>query len=224
VGTPISLTASDGFKLGGYRADPQGGAKGALVVIQEIFGVNHHIRAMCDRFAAHGYASVAPAVFDRYKPNFECGYSPEEVAEARKIIPQIDWAAMMRDTAAAIGAVKSAGPVGIVGYCMGGSVAFLAAAKLDGLAAAVGYYGGQIAKNADETPKVPTLLHFGEQDQSIPMADVEVVQQKRTDCEIYLYPAGHGFNCEERASYHEPSAKLAMERTLAWFGKHLPRR
>jgi carboxymethylenebutenolidase len=224
VGTPISLTASDGFKLGGYRADPQGKAKGGLVVIQEIFGVNHHIRTMCDRFAAQGYAAAAPAVFDRYKPNFECGYSPEEIAEARKIIPQIDWAAMMRDTAAAIGSVKSAGPVGIVGYCMGGSVAFLAAAKLDGLAAAVAYYGGQIAKNADETPKVPTLLHFGEQDQSIPMADVEVVRQKRPDCEIYLYPAGHGFNCDERASYHEPSAKLAMERTLAWFGKHVASR
>jgi carboxymethylenebutenolidase len=224
VGTPISLTASDGFKLGGYRADPQGKAKGGLVVIQEIFGVNHHIRTMCDRFAAQGYAAAAPAVFDRYKPNFECGYSPEEIAEARKIIPQIDWAAMMRDTAAAIGAVKSAGPVGIVGYCMGGSVAFLAAAKLDGLAAAVAYYGGQIAQNADETPKVPTLLHFGEQDQSIPVADVEVVRQKRPDCEIYLYPAGHGFNCDERASYHEPSAKLAMERTLAWFGKHLASR
>jgi len=221
LGTHISLTATDGFKLGGYRADPQGEPKGGLVVIQEIFGVNHHVRAMCDRFAALGYACVAPAVFDRYKPNFECGYSPEEVAEARKIIPQIDWAAMMHDTAAAIGAVKAAGRAGIVGYCMGGSVAFLAAAKLDGLSAAVGYYGGQIAKNADEKPKVPTLLHFGDQDQSIPMSDVEIVRHKRPDCEIHVYPAGHGFACDERASYHEPSAKLAMERTTAWLGKHV---
>jgi carboxymethylenebutenolidase len=212
----ISLTASDGFKLGGYRAEPAGKPKGGLVVIQEIFGVNHHIRAVCDRFAAQGYVAVAPAVFDRTKPGFECGYSPEEIEEARKIIPQIDWGAMLRDVDAAIGAVKAAGKVGIVGFCMGGTVAFLAAGKLDGLSAAVGYYGGQIAKNADLKPKVPTLLHFGEQDQSIPMSDVEIIRQKRPDCEIHVYPAGHGFSCDERGSYHEPSAKLAMERTLAW--------
>ncbi len=222
MGTHISLTASDGFKLGAYRADPQGKPKGGLVVIQEIFGVNHHIRNVCDRFAAKGYVAVAPAVFDRYKPNFECGYSPAEIEEARKIIPQIDWGAMMRDTAAAIGAVKSVGKLGVVGFCMGGTVAFLAAAKFDGLAAAVGYYGGQIAKNADEKPKVPTLLHFGELDQSIPMTDVDIIRKKRPDCQIYTYPAaGHGFSCDERASYHEPGHKVAMERTLAWLAKYV---
>jgi carboxymethylenebutenolidase len=221
LGTTISLTASDGFKLGGYRADPPGKPKGGLVVIQEIFGVNDHIRALCDHYAGLGYAAVAPAVFDRYKPNFESGYSPEEVAEARKIIPQIDWAAMLSDTAAAIAAVKDAGRVGIVGFCMGGTIAFLAAAKLDGLSAAVSFYGGQIAKNADLKPKVPTQLHFGETDQSIPMSDVDIVRAKRPDCEIYVYPAGHGFVCDERASYHEPSAKLGTERMLAWFAKHV---
>jgi carboxymethylenebutenolidase len=222
LGTHISLTAADGFKLGAYRADPQGKPKGGLVVIQEIFGVNHHIRAMCDRFAAQGYVAIAPAVFDRYKPNFESGYSPEEVEEARKIIPQIDWAAMLRDTAAAGEMAKQAGKVAVVGFCMGGTVAFLAGAKLDGLSAVVAYYGGQIAKNADQKPKVPTLMHFGDQDQSIPMSDVELIREKRADCEIHVYPgAGHGFGCDERASYHEPSARLAMERTLAWLAKHV---
>ena len=221
MGTKISLTASDGFKLGAYRADPQGKPKGGLVLIQEIFGVNHHIRAMCDRFAAAGYLTVAPQVFDRYRPNFETGYSPEEVAAARKIPLGIDWAAMMRDTAAAIDAVKSAGPVGIVGYCMGGTVAFLAASKLSGLSAAVAFYGGMIAKNAEEKPKVPTQMHFGEKDEHIPMSDVELIRKKRPECEIHVYPAGHGFSCDERASFHDPSAKLSMERTLAWFGKSL---
>jgi carboxymethylenebutenolidase len=221
LGTLITLTASDGFKLGAYRAEPQGKPKGGLVVIQEIFGVNHHIRSVCDRFAAQGYVSVAPQVFDRMQPNFESGYSPDEIAHARTFVPKIDWAAMMRDTAAAIDNVRSAGKVGIVGYCMGGSVAFLAAGKLDGLSAAIGYYGGAIAKNADVKPKVPTLLHFGDQDQSIPMSDVELVKQKRPDCEIHVYHAGHGFNCDERGSYDAESAKLALERTRAWLARYV---
>ena len=221
MGSTLTLTASDGFKLGAYRADPAGSPKGGLVVIQEIFGVNHHIRSMCDRFAAAGYLALAPAVFDRYQRNFESGYSPNEIAEARKITPRIDWAAMMRDTATAIDALKSAGRVGIVGYCMGGSVSFLSAAKLDGLSAAVCYYGGNIAKNADEKPKVPTQMHFGEKDQHIPMTDVEMIRKKRPECEIHVYPAEHGFNCDERGSYHAASAKQAMERTLAWFERTL---
>jgi carboxymethylenebutenolidase len=220
--THITLTASDGFKLGAYRAEPQGKPKGGLVVIQEIFGVNHHIRTVCDRFAALGYLSVAPAVFDRIQPNFECGYTPDEIAHARTLIPKIDWAALMRDVAASIDNVKSAGKVGIVGFCMGGSVAFMAAGKLDGLSAAIGYYGGNIAKNADLKPNVPTLLHFGDQDQSIPMSDVELIKQKRPDCEIHLYHgAGHGFSCDERGSYNEAAHKAAWERTVAWLGKYV---
>jgi carboxymethylenebutenolidase len=217
----MSLTAADGFKLGAYRADPQGKPKAGLVLIQEIFGVNHHIRNMCDRFAAQGYLTIAPQVFDRYTRDFETGYSPEQIAEARKIIPQIDWAAMLHDTAATVDAAKSAGPVGIVGYCMGGTVSFLAAAKLNGLSSAVCYYGGMIAKNADEKPKVPTQMHFGEKDDHIPMTDVDLIRKKRPECEIHVYPTGHGFSCDERGSFHEPSAKLAMDRTLAWFAKTL---
>jgi carboxymethylenebutenolidase len=217
----ITLTASDGFKLGGWRADPQGKPKGGLVVIQEIFGVNHHVRNLCDRFAAQGYAAVAPAVFDRIEPNFECGYTPAEIEHARTFIPKIDWAKMMLDTAAGIDAVKSAGKVGIVGYCMGGSVAFLAAGKLDGLSCAVGYYGGAIAKNADLKPKVPTLLHFGDQDHSISMADIELVKEKRPDVETYVYHAGHGFSCDERTSYNEAAHQEALGRTLAWLAKYV---
>jgi carboxymethylenebutenolidase len=223
LGKHFSLVASDSFKLGAYRADPSGPAKGGMVVIQEIFGVNHHIRAVCDQLAADGYAAVAPAVFDRQQPNFESGYSPDEIAEARKFVANPDWAAMMRDVQAAIDELKKEGPVGIIGFCLGGSIAFLAASKLNGLSAAVGYYGGQIVKNVDSAPKIPTQLHFGETDASIPMSDVELIKQKRGgDTEIYVYPdAGHGFHCDERGSYNEAAAKLAWTRTLDFLGKHI---
>ena len=176
MGKHFSLVASDSFKLGAYRADPSGPPKGGIVVIQEIFGVNHHIRAVSDRLAAEGYAAVAPALFDRQQPNFECGYTPDEIANARKFVANPDWGAMMRDVQAAIDEAKKSGPAAIIGFCMGGTLAFLAAAKLNGLSAAIGYYGGQIAKNADEKPKIPTQLHFGEKDASIPMSDVETDQ------------------------------------------------
>ena len=219
MGNHITLTSSDGFKLGGYRADPEGKPKGGLVVIQEIFGVNSHIRATCDRFAALGYASVAPALFDRYQPNFESGYSPAEIEHARGYIQKADMGKMLADTQAAIDSLQSVGKVAIVGYCLGGSIAFLAACRLNGLACAIGYYGGMIAKNADEKPKVPTMLHFGETDHSIPLSDVEIIKQKRPDVETYVYPAGHGFSCDERGSYHEPSHKQALERTLGLLKK-----
>jgi carboxymethylenebutenolidase len=219
LGTHITLTASDGFKLGAYRADAPGKPKGGLVVIQEIFGVNHHIRAVCDRFAALGYTSVAPALFDRYQPNFETGYSPAEIEHARGYIQKADMGKMLADTQAAIDSLQAVGKVGIVGYCLGGSIAFLAACRLSGLSCAIGYYGGMIAKNADEKPKVPTMLHFGETDHSIPMSDVEIVKQKRPDVETFVYAAGHGFSCDERGSYHEASHKQALERTLGLLRK-----
>ena len=153
MGKHFTLTSSDNFKLGAYRADPAGKAKGGIVVIQEIFGVNHHIRAICDRLAAQGYSAVAPAVFDRQQPDFESGYTPDEIANARKFVANPDWGAMMRDVQASIDELKKEGPVAIVGFCMGGSIAFLAACKLNGLSCAVAFYGGNIAKNADEKPK-----------------------------------------------------------------------
>ena len=217
LGKLLSLTASDAHRLGAYRADPNGAPQGGIVVVQEIFGVNQHIRSVCDRFAAEGYAAVAPALFDRTQRDFESGYSPEEIERARKFVANPDWDALLRDTQAAITELKSAGPVAIMGFCMGGTIAFLAATRLDGLYASVCYYGGRIAAFADEKPRCPTQMHFGEKDQSIPMSDVEAIKQKRPDCDIHVYQdAGHGFHCDERGSYHQPSSAVAWERTLAW--------
>jgi carboxymethylenebutenolidase len=222
VGHPIKLTASDGFQLGGYRADPATAPKAALVVIQEIFGVNHHIRNICDRFASAGYVAVAPAIFDRIERDFQSGYSPDEVAVARKFVANPDWTAMLRDVQAAIDSVKSVGPIGIVGFCLGGSEAYAAATKLTGLSAAIGYYGGAIVRFADDNPGVPTMLHFGEKDAGIPLGDVETIRAKQPDLEVHVYPgAQHGFSCDERASYDKASADIAWQRTLAFFAKHL---
>ena len=222
VGQDIKLTASDHVQLGAYRANPAGAPKGAIVVIQEIFGVNHHIRSVCDRLAAEGYVAIAPAIFDRIQPNFTSGYSPDEIAVARKFVANPDWPAMLRDTQAAIDAVKTIGPVGIIGFCLGGSIAYAAATKLSGLSAAVGYYGSAVVRFADDKPKVPTQLHFGEKDAGIPLSDVETIKAKRPDVEVFVYPGAlHGFHCDERASYDKKSADIAWPRSLALFAKYL---
>ena len=221
MGKHLSLTTTDNHTLGAYRADPAGTPKGAIVVAQEIFGVNNHIRNVCDRLAAQGYVAIAPALFDRFERDFQSGYSADEVAHARQFIAKIDWDKMLLDIQAGIDDVKSVGPVAVIGFCMGGSIAFLSAVRLNGLSAAVAFYGGAIVKFADETPKCPVQMHFGETDASIPMSDVEIVKQKRADAEIYTYPAGHGFCCDERASYDEASAKLAWQRTYEFLDKNM---
>ena len=222
MGKDLKLTASDNFQLGAYRADPKATPKGAVVVIQEIFGVNHHIRAVCDRLAGEGYVAIAPSIFDRIEPNFTSGYSPDEIAIARKFVANPDLAAMLRDTQAAIDAVRDVGPVGIVGFCLGGSIAYAAATKLSGLKAAIGYYGGVIVRFADDKPKVPTQLHFGEKDAGIPLSDVETIKAKRPEVEVHVYPgAQHGFHCDERASYDKASADIAWPRSMEFFAKHL---
>lgn len=222
MGKQFTLTANDQHQLGAYRADPKGPSKGGIVVIQEIFGVNHHIRAVCDRLAEEGYTAVAPALFDRTEKGFECGYTPDEMAVARKFIANPNWDAMLKDTQAAIDDLKKEGPVAIIGFCMGGSIAFLAATRLTGLSAAVAYYGGYIAKVADEKPKVPVQMHFGEKDQGIPMADVERIKEKQPGAEIYTYrDAAHGFHCDERASFNEAAAKTAWPRTMDFLKKHM---
>jgi carboxymethylenebutenolidase len=222
VGQDLKLKASDNFELGAYRADPSGAPKGAVVVIQEIFGVNHHIRGVCDRLADLGYVAIAPAIFDRIEPGFTCGYSPDEIAVARKFVANPDWPAMLRDTQAAIDAVRSIGPVGIIGFCLGGSIAYAAATKLSGLSAAIGYYGGAIVRFADDQPKVPTQLHFGEKDAGIPLSDVEIIKTKRPDVEVFIYPgAQHGFHCDERASYDKASSDIAWPRSTAFLARHL---
>ncbi len=217
MGTKVVLTAADGFTLNAYRTDPARPVRGGIVVIQEIFGVNHHIRSVCDRFAAAGYRAMAPQVFDRLQPNFESGYSDAEVAKAREFVARIDWAKMMLDASSAVDALKREGPVAIVGFCMGGTVAFMAATRLGGLTAAIDYYGGQTVRFADNKPRCPVQMHFGEKDTHISLSDVETIRTKRPECEIHVYPgAGHGFHCDERASYEPNSAKLAWQRSLAF--------
>jgi carboxymethylenebutenolidase len=220
MGRKLSLTAADGHRLGAYRADPVGTPRGRVVVIQEIFGVNRHIRSVCDRLAEAGYVALAPQVFDRISPNFETGYSEMEVAKAREFIAKVDWAKLMEDTKAAFDSLKREGPVAILGFCMGGSVAYLASARIDGLAAAVCYYGGQIIRYIDEKPRCPVQMHFGETDGHIPLSDVETMRKKQPEAEIHVYAgAGHGFHCDERGSFEPKSAKQAWDRSLAFLSR-----
>jgi carboxymethylenebutenolidase len=222
LGQQFKLTTTDKHSLGAYRADPRGTAKGAIVVVQEIFGVNHHIRAVCDRLATLGYAAVAPAVFDRFVRDFECGYTPDEIAHARSYLGNLNWEHMMADVAAAAENLKGIGPLGVIGFCMGGTAAFLAACRLPDFSAAVAFYGGMIGKFADEKPKCPLQMHFGEKDESIPMDVVETIKKKQSQAETYVYPgAAHGFYCDERASYNKAAADLAWSRTQEFLGKHM---
>jgi carboxymethylenebutenolidase len=221
MGTTIELTASDGHRLSTYRADSAGKPRGGLVVIQEIFGVNSHIRSVADGYAADGYLAIAPALFDRAERGFEVGYSPAEIERGRAVRAKVSLDDALKDVAAAIEAAAAAGKVGIVGYCWGGTVAWAAATRLDGLAASAPHYGGGIAEIATERPRVPVMFHFGETDQSIPMTDVEKIRKAQPAQTLHVYPAGHGFNCDQRGSYHAPSAKLARERTLAFLRQHV---
>ena len=223
MGTTVDIETTDGHKLTGYRAEPNGKPRGGLVVIQEIFGVNSHIRAVTDGFAAEGYVALAPGMFDRVGQNIQLGYSPEDVAKGREIRAKIDYDDAVRDMGAAVAALSGCAgyAVGVVGYCWGGSLAWSAATRLDGVDAAVGYYGGFVPDMADETPRHPVMLHFGDADESIPLAGVEKVKAAHPDVPVYIYPAGHGFNCDQRGSYDAESAKLARERTLEFFAEHL---
>ena len=221
MGKMIELTAADGHKLGAYRADPAGKPRGALVVIQEIFGVNSHIKQVADGYAADGYLAIAPALFDRVQKNVDLGYSPEDIAKGREIRGKVSNDMALKDTAAAIKAAAGAGKVGIVGYCWGGLVTWLAAAKLPGLSAAVPYYGGGILDNADLQPKVPLMGHFGDKDQHIPVAGVKQLAEKHKQHQIFIYSADHGFNCDHRGSYNAPAAQQARARTLEFLRKHL---
>jgi len=221
MGKIIELTAADGQKLAAYRADPAGKPRGGIVVIQEIFGVNSHIRQVADGYAADGYVAIAPALFDRVQGNVELGYTPEDIAKGREIRGKVANDMAVRDAETAVKAASSAGKVGIVGYCWGGFVTWLAAAKIPGLAAAVPYYGGGILDNTELAPKVPLMGHFGDKDQHIPVEGVKQLAQKYPQHQIFIYPADHGFNCDHRGSYNAPAAKQARERTLAFFRQHL---
>jgi carboxymethylenebutenolidase len=222
MGETLTLTAEDGHRLGAYRARPPGTPRGALVVIQEIFGVNHHIRSVTDGFAADGYLALAPAVFDRVEPGFETGYTPADVERGRALRQKLGWDVMVMDLRAAVEESRRSGlRVGVVGYCMGGTLAWLAATRVDGLAAAVGYYGGGVADAAGEEPRCPVMLHFGETDAGIPPDHWARIRAAHPAVPLHVYPAGHGFSCDERSSFHQPSHAQARERTLAFFRQHV---
>lgn len=219
-GRQLEITAPDGHRLSAHRADPEETPRGLVVVAQEIFGVNEHIRGVCRRFAERGYVAVAPALFDRVERGVEMGYGPDDVARGRGLKAKAGLDGALADLAAAR-AVEMGLPAAVVGYCWGGLLAWAAAARLDGLAAAVSYYGGGIGGMAEETPRCPVMLHFGERDHAIPPEEVEKVRRAHPDLPVHLYPAGHGFNCEPRASYDAASADLAFRRTLEFLGRHL---
>ncbi|WP_347360170.1 dienelactone hydrolase family protein [Rhizobium sp. Leaf371] len=219
MGQMIKLTAADGVTIGAYKAEPDGAPRGAIVLLQEIFGVNAHIRRVADRFAGDGYLVVAPALFDRVEPDVELGYDAEAFPSAVALVQRVDHAKKPLDVAAAVTAASEGGKVAVVGYCWGGSLAYDAACSAAGVTAAVGYYGGNIAKSLDRTPKVPLILHFGEHDDHIPLRDVDAIRAALPDVPIYTYDAGHGFNCDARASFDAPSAAKALERTLAFLSE-----
>lgn len=219
MGEHLELTAADGHRLSAYRA---GSAGPGLVVIQEIFGVNSHIRNTVDRFAAQGFRAIAPALFDRIGPGLELGYDADDVAEGRALRGKVTNEAALLDIAAAVALLAAEGrKVGLVGYCWGGSLAWAAAVGLDGVSASVAYYGGEIPGNAAQSPRCPIMLHFGEEDHGIPMDGVRKVIEAHPDLPVHIYPAGHGFSCDERGSYHEESHKLALSRTVPFLKEHL---
>jgi carboxymethylenebutenolidase len=218
MGQDIELSASDGHRLSAYISHPTGAPRGGIAVVQEIFGVNRHIRAVTDQYAAAGFTAIAPALFDRVERNVDVPYT--DGPKGRKYVQALKTEKVMLDVEAAIHRINAAGKVGVVGYCWGGTLAYLAAARLN-IAAAVVYYGGGIDQNLAEGPRCPIMFHFGEKDTHIPMSTVEKVKTEVPEGIVYLYPAGHGFNCTDRESYDPASAKLSLKRSLEFFRQHV---
>jgi carboxymethylenebutenolidase len=218
----VKLRAADGHELGAYLALPAGEPIAALVVVQEIFGVNAHIRSVADGYAKDGFLCVAPALFDRIEPGIELGYEGEDVQTARSMVPKLDFAKAIEDIQAAVdyAAEASGANVGVVGYCLGGTLAWLSATRLRPTAV-VGYYAGSIGKFAAEMPTCPVMLHFGREDTHIPASEVEKVTSAHPAVEVYWYDAGHAFNCEPRANYNAAAAKEARGRSVEFFKKQL---
>ncbi|MGC2208906.1 MAG: dienelactone hydrolase family protein [Candidatus Korobacteraceae bacterium] len=218
----VTLQASDGHTLDAYVAHPEGEPIAGLVVVQEIFGVNRHIRSVADGYAKDGFLAVAPALFDRYERGLELGYEGADMQKAMSLVPRINLDHALLDTAAALEYVRkqTGKKCGVIGYCYGGTIAWLAAARL-GADAAVGYYGGHIAKFADEHPDAPIQLHFGKLDAHIPKESIDAVQAANPEVPIFWYDAGHGFNCNDRASYNAEAATLARARSLEFLQKQL---
>ncbi|MFW2850939.1 dienelactone hydrolase family protein [Sphingomonas sp. TX0543] len=219
MGEFMAMSMSDGADIAVYRVPAVGERRGGVVLVQEIFGVTDHIRDLADEYASDGYEVLAPALFDREHPGFEGGYDAQGLAEGVRLAREAHpFEQSLADVQSCVDALKAQGPVFVVGYCYGGSIAWFAATRMHGVAAASAYYGSLIPAAAEEEPRVPVVLHFGRHDSGIPMEGVEKLAAKAWPrAEVYVYEAGHGFNSDRRKDYHEPSADLAKERTLALF-------
>jgi carboxymethylenebutenolidase len=219
MGEFTTIMARDGHEFQAYLSPPPGKPQGAVVVLQEIFGVNTHIRAVTDGFAKEGYTAIAPAMFDRIRRSIELGYSPQDIELGRGYMQQLKLENTLKDLSAAVAVVKHSGRTGVVGYCWGGAMSYVAAAELP-IACAVVYYG-RAANFLDRKPRCPVMYHFGTEDPSIPMSDVEKIKAADPNGTFYEYAAGHGFSCDERASFNPEAAALARQRTLEFFGRRL---
>ena len=218
MGETIRLTSSlDGFEFDAYRVKPTDARRGGLLLIQEIFGVTEHIRELCDGYAEDGYEVIAPAFYDRLERGFACAYSEASIQRGVQYSQATPWDQVAADAQAALDAL--AGPRFVTGFCWGGAATWLVACRCEGVAAASCFYGRRISELVDETPKAPTILHFGKTDASIPMEKVDEIREKHPDLPIYLYDAGHGFVSDRRRDYHADSARLARLRTLALFAR-----
>lgn len=218
----ITLTSPDGHAFSAYRADPKTSRpKGGIVVVQEIFGVNEHIRAVCDLYASKGYIAVAPAVMDRAKKGYETGYRPEDIQAGIAVVMKLSPANTLMDIATAAEAARPAyrgAKVGIVGYCFGGTMASAAACNLGNVfAGAVSYYGGNTGDQLEMTPKMPLMCHYGKKDIYIPNKVVKKIRSAWPTAIVHSYPANHGFNCDMRADFHQASARKAAKRSLDFF-------
>jgi carboxymethylenebutenolidase len=224
MGEFTTLMARDGHEYNAWLAAPTGPARGAVVICQEIFGVNQHVRSVADNYAAAGYVTIAPCLFDRIRRGIELGYSEKETQEGRGYRLQIPKEKTLLDINSSINVVKHAGRVAVIGYCWGGTLAYLAACDLP-ISCAVSYYGGQIVKeHLGKSPRRPVMYHFGEKDPYIPPSDIEKIRAADPTGIFHVYPADHGFNCEARAAYEPASAQLARERTLAFLVAQLEKR
>lgn len=222
MGQRIELTADDGFSFAAWQSLPAGKPKGAVVVIQEIFGVNAHIREVTDGYAAAGYAAIAPQIFDRVSRDKELGYTQEDMGAGIRIaFQQLNRDRALGDVQATINHISAHGKVGVVGYCFGGLLTWLSACTLKGVAAASSYYGGGVVNEVNRKANCPVIMHFGEKDAHIPMTDVDKIQAALPGVTVYVYPADHGFNCDHRASHDAAAAATALDRTTTFFSGHL---
>jgi carboxymethylenebutenolidase len=226
MGAFVNLIAADGFVFPAYIARPEGQPRGGIVVLQEIFGVNAHIRAVADGYAAQGYLAVAPSTFHRVQQGVELGYTPDDITKGialKAAVEALPAPGAMQDVQAAVAEVAKAGKVGVVGYCWGGLLTWRAACQLSGISAAVPYYGGGMTTSQEvaRSPLCPVLAHFGEQDHAIPIEGVREFAMAQPAVEVVIYDAQHGFNCDHRGSFNAVAAEQALKRTHAFLEQHL---